>query len=151
MNTKVNKSQNSKTKVLKKQIAPPPPKLTTAEKARLEECIMLHDWHFDVLFRNKCTQIANEIIEWKNDHKEIERIYIYGLKAVNSETKKDTIANFFIKYNFRVYQAWGISNALDIKNLLFKEYHREKYEDKLYDEKMEKQEKEKHPLQIKAA
>ena len=75
-----------------------------------------------------------EIIGWEsaNDYTKTDPVYvyIYGFDSINPRTGESSIGNFFIRYGFKVYQANEIDGAVDIRNLIVKEYLIEKKREK---------------------
>jgi len=105
-----------------------PPKLTKEETERLEKYISMADWHFEILFLGKCTQVSSHIIHWGMTKKS-EPAYakVYGINAVPVAAQKPVLVNFFIRYEVRVYGVPDIIKATEIIKLLEKEATYNKY------------------------
>ena len=147
MNTKVNKPQNLKTKAFKKI---EPPKLTKQEKHLMDRHIHLVDWHFKKLIQDNCTEISAHTIDYEDvkdaDGKIVKAmviIYIYGLDAMDFKTKQKTFGNFFIHFDYRVFQTMSFEYALQIQKIIEKEYFRDKYEEEIEEKRWMEQDKKK--------
>ena len=110
-----------------------PPKLTEYEYNRMESCMFLEDWHFDVLFikNENITFIQQFTVNYSNSKK----VQLYGLNAVIVETKQQAIANFFLRCDKEVYQSLYVDNLLEIVEIIRKYERRNDYEE---DQKKEK-------------
>lgn len=119
-----------------------PPKPTKEEEQRLDSYFYLPGWQFNKLIEDNCTEISSITIDWRI--KEKEQIIIYGLMAMKSDTKKDCIANFFVKHENRTYQCYLIEQAIEMVELIKKEYNYDKYQSEIW----KKQEEEKKKANI---
>ena len=116
-----------------------PPKPTKEEAEKLRNFMWMADWHFEETIKRKCTKIECYYIY--NTSEDAQPALVYGLEAMNSETKEPCIANLFIRYSYRVYQMRTLSSVTQMIDLLRKEEKYKEYEDKLSDQQYKERKK----------
>lgn len=120
------------------------PKPTKEEDEKLKTFIWMADWHFDETIKKECTEISSHNIYWDNTEEENMQwvcAKVYGLEAIKTTTKEPCIANIFIRYIGRVYQAREIVKAAEIIHLLVKEADFKEYERKLRNKQWKERQK----------
>jgi hypothetical protein len=103
----------------RKEQAPPQP--TVREKKDLSAHIIMEDWHFTCTIKIKCTEVYSHCISWDGESKQWTKATVFGLQAIRTATKEPCIANFFIRYGARVYQAWTLEKLTTLIDLIKKE------------------------------
>lgn len=111
------------------------PRLTTNEKALVENYFHLLGWQFDEIIKVNCTKMTTHWIE--SD----EYAVIYGLKAIKADTKESCIANYFVRYESRLYQASCLETILSIVKALKVEAKVSEYWSNFYKKRNEEREK----------
>ncbi len=131
-----------------------PPKPSKPETERLKNFLKMEDWHFETLIRSNCTEIEMAYLGWTKAYGKSESVkaFLYGLKAIKTDTQQSCLANFFIRYGSRVYQTYSIKDACEILDFLEKEFKFSEYKHKLWQKKFRERQKliaQKSVLQIK--
>jgi hypothetical protein len=106
------------------------PKPDDYEMGVLRKYFWLQDWHFKIL-KVQCIEIASYPVYWDRGKEEFEYAKVYGLMGIMPSTKERCVANFFIRYDIRLYQTNNFTHATEILYLLTKEHRYENYLEQL--------------------
>lgn len=117
------------------------PKPNPHEYQKLNNYMWMADWHFTETIKPECTEIESENIYWKSDESTWEWAKVFGLQGIKTDSKEPCIANFFIRYRFKVYQVRTIKSVTELLQLLKKEAAYKEYQDKVWKQKFEERKK----------
>lgn len=132
-----------KKKTIKREPIPKP--LTEIEEQMLEDCFFLPGWQFDETIKRQCVLIQKLTIgtytiksEDGKTNYEDDTALLYGHECLTGESKEKGIASFFIRYGCTLYQSLSIISAMELLDIMKKNFKREEYEHTKFEEKEKK-------------
>lgn len=109
----------------KKQTTTKPAELTQEETQLLKNAFWLPGWKFSEIIQPRCALIDEFWIGTTKDEEgnnEVTKVQLYGLESMDKDTKQHNIACFFLRVGCQIYQRSGISEIIELVELLKKEF-----------------------------
>lgn len=97
-----------------------PPRINRYEREMLKTYLKLPGWQFDMI-KERCLEADSHYVDWDSETQAIVYAHVYILPAIKAGTKLRCVANYFVRYQNRVYQSESLHDVVTLLDLLLKE------------------------------